>query len=478
MMAAVSLETRMFRHCGKNHSAIDEEPFFPLSFPLSFPSKWNLLVKRKSLPALFFICLLGTSTALADLQENPAEIYFLGISSPAVRSLGDEMMASARAIAQQKESYFDATTDVCALDKTGFHALMGMDADREREMQQAMQQQYGVSTQKSVGWLKLTKGSCRNGLPEGDFVATVQVHERITYPGNFPPRDYTNLYRIKGKMVDGKREGLSVTESLMIDNTAPDSPYGRTPVLFAQTFSKGKAAEIGITVAGTTNLLVSREVDTGYGRKRFVKTYANGALLSENQQLNNLTHGEQIVFIGNKETRTCWSFGQMAKSLRECDAFKLPPSLLAKLNSRQVDGLALADNTGAYISPYTVDGTLAEWVNAVVVVDMGASIGTLVGSIGGAAAAGMLDFIPYGLGGLAAAAIGGHFGKQIGKAQGLEAAGGMDKLRADSDMSFSSLNDMAVYLSAKYGDAVTFADAIRAASVIYPDLPKAISTLK
>ena len=93
-------------------------------------------MKCKFLSAMFVLFLSGVSTAVADLTDNPAEIYFLGLSSPAVKSLSEEMLATARAISEQKENYFDAETSVCTLEKNDdvYSSIVGMDPSAMREL--------------------------------------------------------------------------------------------------------------------------------------------------------------------------------------------------------------------------------------------------------------------------------------------------------------------------------------------------------
>ncbi len=140
---------------------------------------------------------------------------------------------------------------------------------------------------------------------------------------------------------------------------------------------------------------------------------------------------------------------------------------------RHVSELVRHDNAGRYMSPWTSDGVLAEWVNMTIDTQVGEAAGGAVGAVAGAAAGRRaLRNVPGGgfLGGM----VGAQAGKATGREIALQAAGGMDHVRATSDMSFDSLEDMARYLRAMHGNDPNFNDAINAANRIYPGLKDAL----
>lgn len=118
------------------------------------------------------------------------------------------------------------------------------------------------------------------------------------------------------------------------------------------------------------------------------------------------------------------------------------------------------DNKGEFLCPYTLDGTLAEWTAEAVRVKAGGQIAGAFGTVIGIAAGGFPIF--------------GTLAKQAGEAAGrsiaLNAIGGWDKIRKTSEISFDSLDDMAVYLYAYYSAEPTYVDALDAAMTIYPEL--------
>lgn len=142
-----------------------------------------------------------------------------------------------------------------------------------------------------------------------------------------------------------------------------------------------------------------------------------------------------------------------------------------------LERLVRNDNDGRFMSPFTSDGVLAEWVNLANNANMGATAGSAVGAVAGAYAANKaLDFVPFGLGGMVGGAAGAKVGKEVGRETAISASGGWEAIRASSDQSFNSLNDMARYLKQKYGSTANFADAVRAATQIYPDFSSVLDS--
>jgi len=133
------------------------------------------------------------------------------------------------------------------------------------------------------------------------------------------------------------------------------------------------------------------------------------------------------------------------------------PDQLAQVAPAPIEG-----NTGKYMSPYTSDGVLAEWVDKAINAKMGAAVGSAVGAYAGQKA---LENIPF---------VGGFLGEKAGNAAGraiaLEASGGLEFITASSDLSFDKIEDLAVYLYATYGMTEHFQDALEATWEIYPEL--------
>ncbi|RZA33518.1 MAG: hypothetical protein EOP92_20465 [Lysobacteraceae bacterium] len=122
----------------------------------------------------------------------------------------------------------------------------------------------------------------------------------------------------------------------------------------------------------------------------------------------------------------------------------------------------IVGNTGKYMSPYTEDGTVAPWVEKGRNASAGASIGGFVGAQAGQKLA---ENIPF---------VGGFLGQAIGESAGraiaVKMAGGEEFIRANSDLSFNSVQDLAVYMYAKNSSHKDFAEALKLTQEIYPEL--------
>lgn len=142
-----------------------------------------------------------------------------------------------------------------------------------------------------------------------------------------------------------------------------------------------------------------------------------------------------------------------------------------------LERLVRNDNNGQFMSPFTSDGVLAEWVNLANNANMGATAGSAAGAMAGAYAANRaLDFVPFGLGGMVGGAVGSEIGKGAGREAAISASGGWPAIKAASDQSFDSLPNMARYLKRKYGTTANFADAMKAATYIYPEFSSVLAS--
>lgn len=120
------------------------------------------------------------------------------------------------------------------------------------------------------------------------------------------------------------------------------------------------------------------------------------------------------------------------------------------------------NNTGEYLCSITKDKTLAEWSDKMCNVGLGVSIGRTAGAIAGQEA---LKQIPF-VGGL----IGGWAGKKIGQKIAIESVGGMDYIKSKSELSFNSAEELALYLYVEYFNGDHYAEAVKAAMELYPEL--------
>eukprot|EP00003_Mantamonas_plastica_P011173 TRINITY_DN2077_c0_g2_i2.p1 TRINITY_DN2077_c0_g2~~TRINITY_DN2077_c0_g2_i2.p1 ORF type:complete len:534 (-),score=85.18 TRINITY_DN2077_c0_g2_i2:10643-12244(-) len=140
-----------------------------------------------------------------------------------------------------------------------------------------------------------------------------------------------------------------------------------------------------------------------------------------------------------------------------------------------MDQLVRKDNRGQYMSPYTSDDVLAEWVNSAINANIGATAGSGLGAAAGAyVGQKALEQVPF-VGSFLGGAIGSELGNQLGRQTAISASGGWEAIEGTSDRSFDDLQSMVRYLRFKYSDTQNFTDAMNAASQIYPELADALA---
>ncbi len=125
----------------------------------------------------------------------------------------------------------------------------------------------------------------------------------------------------------------------------------------------------------------------------------------------------------------------------------------------------IVGNSGKYMSPYTEDGTVAPWVEKGRAASAGASVGSFVGAQAGAKLAENIPFV----GGW----IGQSVGESVGRQLALKMVGGEEFIKANSDMSFNSVNELAVYMYAKNSSHKDYAAVLDLTQKVYPDLKTA-----
>lgn len=127
----------------------------------------------------------------------------------------------------------------------------------------------------------------------------------------------------------------------------------------------------------------------------------------------------------------------------------------------------ILDNSGAYFAPYTQDDTIAEWVDiglkAAGMKEVGGAVGQEAGRAVGQGAGG-------GVGGLIGAIAGKESGKKAGRERAVTMAGGWEKIKETSDISFNSLEDLAAWLYATKSRRDDYQDVMALVRQIFPEL--------
>lgn len=143
-------------------------------------------------------------------------------------------------------------------------------------------------------------------------------------------------------------------------------------------------------------------------------------------------------------------------------ACAMGPNLAQPSELQAFSPTPIYDNSGRFMSPYTSDGVLAEWVNNARNAEMGSAIGGMAGAYAGQKLA---ENIPF---------FGGWLGQEIGSTVGrevaLEMAGGEEVLRGTSDISFNSLEELSVWMYVTHSNHQHYQDALESAMSIYPEL--------
>lgn len=139
-----------------------------------------------------------------------------------------------------------------------------------------------------------------------------------------------------------------------------------------------------------------------------------------------------------------------------------------------IHSIRIDNNTGHYLSPYTEDDVVSEWVNRAINARIGATIGSTAGAVVGAELGRNLP-VPGGqfIGGM----LGSAAGQSTGRNAAIQTVGGWDFIREHSDYSFANLRDMAEYLVYHFSDRDDFMDVISAASAVYPGLNREVNAI-
>lgn len=120
----------------------------------------------------------------------------------------------------------------------------------------------------------------------------------------------------------------------------------------------------------------------------------------------------------------------------------------------------IEDNSGKYLSPYTSDGVVAEWVVKGKNAKIGSAIGGMVGKEVGKK---VFESVPL-FGGM----LGKKMGETAGRAAAIKMCGGWDYMRETTDLSFNNLDDMIVYLYVYYSANEHWKDVHKMITGVYP----------
>lgn len=380
------------------------------------------------------------------------------------------------------DSYFDTTDAIdCELNTAGQWMVTHGKSEAEIKAIQARHgEQFEMEQDTRIESVKLLEGACVNGMPEGPFVGVGSYTQTVTTDASSSTSKAK--VRTEGTANSGELEGEA--RFLTRQNSA-NSYNGQTVNIQTLTATSGvfKAGVESDThliltanpAANTTTTLVRRNQQTAMGPQVRVDSYMGSRLASSTNMLNDVTHGWMTNYLlPEGQRRTCFQYGEMVDD-GACSGMTMPAIAAKPMSDDLLTKMVRRDNQGEYMSPYTSDGVLAEWVNIGTNASMGSTVGSGVGAAAGSMVANqVLDSVPFA--GLIGGMIGSQMGKDAGREAAISASGGWETIRDSSDMSFDSLRDMAVYLTQKYGREPTYGDAMQVTLQVYPELEGALAT--
>lgn len=421
----------------------------------------------RQIATLMAAFLLAVNVSQAQVNNLPS------FDEPELSQWQAEIMQRNSDITANPESYFSVDNSVCELSEEARWIMThGRPEADVRALHDFQESAIGMKTTVTLGEVKLVEGECNNGLPEGEFIA-VGSHTTQTSMANGGGQTLKVRSWMKSSIREGRLQGrMDFIMEMQFDmgGTAMTS-YFQTVGNFDGGRENGPHLVMTI-MPNMVTTLVHRHKPVSYGSHLQSKMYQGANLVVEGSSINGLPHGWSR-HPGGK--RTCWELGEIADAER-CQLQAPPASLMGQLSDEELAELVRHDNQGEFISPYTSDGVMAEWVNQAVLVNIGAAMGSSLGAAAGAAAGVALDFVPYGMGRVLASYIGSEIGKRVGREAAITAAGGWDAIRGTSDRSFDSAEAMAHYLVGKYGDAPTYSEAVRVTTDLYPELKSVLKS--
>lgn len=412
----------------------------------------------------------------AELQSSPA------FTDADLQQRHESLRTSFQDFRASPDRYFDTTDAIdCELSTAGQWMVTHGKSEAEIKAIQARHgEQFEMEQDTRIETAKIVEGECADGMPEGPFVGVGSYTQTVT-TDKTSSTNRTRM-RIEATADKGQLEG----EARFLSRTDSTNSYNgqvtniQTLTASSGTFDKGieSGTHLILTVAPpaeNTTTLVRRNQQTAMGPQARVDTYMGSRLTSTVNQLNDVTHGWMTNHLMPQgQRRTCFQYGEMVDD-SACSGMTMPAIATEPVSDDLLENMVRRDNKGEFMSPYTSDGVLAEWVN----IGTNASIGGTVGSGVGAAAGSMvadqvLDSVPFA--GLIGGMIGSQMGKDAGREAAISASGGWETIRDSSDMSFDSLRDMAVYLTQKYGREPTYGDAMQVTLQVYPELEGALAS--
>jgi hypothetical protein len=174
----------------------------------------------------------------------------------------------------------------------------------------------------------------------------------------------------------------------------------------------------------------------------------------------------------NSAASAATAAANLAASAAPITAVSAPaPELLA--SPKAIEG-----TTGKFMSPFTSDGVTAGWVTKAMSVKASGAVGAMAGSAAGQYAANkaanqMASIVPIPGMSFLAQRAGKAAGEAAGRGMALQSIGGEAFLKSSTDLSFNTLQEMAIYMYVNHSTHPDYAKIVDATTTIYPDFKAA-----
>ncbi|MDN3519720.1 hypothetical protein QWY84_19095 [Aquisalimonas lutea] len=451
----------------------------------------------------------------ASLEEGPP-----ALGTPRLEAWQEQFQADFERFGRSQEAlYSSADVGVCELTREqAYRAALGVTLEeRTAEMRRANERHkaFEVTFYEPTFRAVVLEGTCGPDGLEGEAVASMRLPEIYQWSGSGGSHAELSdtAYRVRGTFEAGEPVGehaaLAVSTNakgtfaggtfragtydglwLQAMKTEPAAAY-----YYSDYSASGEVEQQVIFRRHPTNGAATTRVNTRTSpRSRNVRMYQGANLLKEFSELDDAFHGWATTYNtadGSVWFRHCYQDGEHIEEAASCPGPYL--AILAEQGGEisederaRTRGLVIEGTGGRYMSPFTRDDTVAEWVNQAQNVSMGATAGSAVGAAAGVAGAGaVMSELGEGMGGAggllfaaAGAIIGSAAGEEAGRQTALDAIGGEAFLRETSDRSFASLDHMARYLIAHYHDNPNLEAVMRATVDVYPEFAAAVARVQ
>jgi hypothetical protein len=197
----------------------------------------------------------------------------------------------------------------------------------------------------------------------------------------------------------------------------------------------------------------------------FFRCTKENSSVASTKKTNSIGRAEPRIYNNNKQGKHLKSLiaVTLAVVLTGCASAAYQPKFAAPSTIQAPQ--PIIGNSGKFMSPFTEDGTVAAWVEKGKSASAGSSVGGFVGAQAGQHLAKQIPFI----GGMLGQSLGESAGRQIA----LNMVGGEEFIRANSDMSFNTVQELAVYMYAKNSSHKDYVEALKLTQEIYPELKTA-----